>query len=211
MRPSVAVFKSLLLLALCVSLARPLSAAEPAMPPPTPPVDLIALDTMVRHHEATKTMARATEAQAPNKKLRVFAARHAREAEAALARLKTWRKQWYPRAVRAIDADAPGMTELQRGLTLFAEVPPDRLESEFLDKMQRHLDNGVRLAARMQKRARRAELKMFAREMAAQARREQAEVRQWRQALARRVADAATGATTGSFTTHTPAVLAVAR
>lgn len=155
-------------------------------------------------------MARATEAQAPNKNLRTFAARFARDAEAARARLHTWRDRWYPRAVRAIDADAPGMAELQRQLTLLAEVPPDRLEAEFLEKMQPHLTNGVQLATRMQRRAQRAELKAFAREMAAQARREQARVMQRRKALAARAAanartDAATEAKTDSPSAPTPA------
>ena len=158
---------------------------------------------MARHHEATKTMARATEAQAPTKKLRAFAAGVARNAEAALARLQTWRQRWYGRAVRAIDADAPGMAELQRELTLLAEVPPDRLEAEFLDKMQRHLENGERLASRMQRHAHRAQLKAFAREMATQARRDRAKVQQWRRTAARAAADAAARSTTGS-TAPTP-------
>ena len=189
--------QSLLLLALLASASVPVLAAGTKSAPPTPtPVapptpDLIALDTMARQHEGTKTMARATEAQAPNKKLRAFAARIAREAETAHAQLQAWRDRWYPRAVRAIDADAPGMADLQRELTLLAEVPPDRLEPEFLDKMHRHLDNGVRLAARMQSRAQRAELKAFARDMAAQTRRQQARVDQRRQALAARTAASA--------------------
>lgn len=161
----------MLAIALLASLSSPLSAAEPAPAPPPAP-DLIAPDTMARHHEGAKTMARATEVQAPNKKRRVFAARFAHDAEKAHARLRAWRDRWYPRAVRAIDAEAPGMAGLQRELTLLAEVPPDRLEAEFLEKMQRHLANGVRLATRMQRRAQRAELKAFARAMAAQARRD---------------------------------------
>lgn len=199
------VWRCLLLVAFLASLSSPLSAAEPAPPPPPAP-DLIALDTMARHHEGTKTMARATEAQAPNKKLRAFAARFARDADSAHTRLQAWRDRWYPRAVRAIDADAPGMAELQRELTLLAEVPPDRLEAEFLEKMQRHLDNGVQLARRMQGRAQRAELKAFARDMATQAQRQQTRVKQRRQALeARAAASAKPSAKTDARTGSAPA------
>lgn len=204
--------KSLLLIALLAWPPLSALAAEdkPAPPTPAPTPDLIALDTMARQHEGTKTMARATAGQTPDKKLRHFATRLAREAETAHAQLQAWRDRWYPRAVRAIDADAPGMADLQRELTLLAEVPPDRLEPEFLDKMHRHLDNGVRLAARMQTRAQRAELKAFARDMAAQTRRQQARVDQRRQALAARTAASAKSNTKadaqpGTATPPTPA------
>lgn len=150
---------------------------KPAPAPVKPATDLIALDTMARHHEATEIMARATAAQSTNKKIRALAQRVARTANTDSNKLKAWRERWYADAPRAIDGDAPGMAELQRQLTLLAEVPPDRLDTEFLDKMIRHCENGTRLGKLAHTRAQRTQIKNFARTMAAQQARELQQLR----------------------------------
>lgn len=155
-------------------------AADDAAPVPAaakPSVDLIAIDTMARHHEATQIMARATAAQSTSKKMRAVAQGLTRTAAAASAQLKTWRARWYGDAPRAIDGDAPGMASLQRQLTLLAEVPPDRLDAEFLEKMISHTENGIRLSTLVQARVRRAEIKDFARAMTAQQKRQLKQLR----------------------------------
>lgn len=162
-------------------------AADDAAPKPAPappPVDLIAIDTMARHHEATQIMARVTAAQSTSQKTRALAQRIMRAAAADGVQLKTWRARWYAKAPRAIDGDAPGMAGLQRQLTLLADVPPDRLDAEFLEKMISHSENGIRLSTRVQTQTRRVEIKNFARAMKSE---QTSQLKQLRRLLAAQV------------------------
>lgn len=136
-------------------------AQDTPSPAPTLPYDAMFLDMMANHHRQAVDMAGRVLEEGSDPSIQALARRIQADQEGEIARMETWRQQWY--------GDQPRMSAVEMGERMETDMPhgpaAEALDPDhrFLVQMIPHHEAAIRMSQEALAKAEHAELKEMAR------------------------------------------------
>ena len=140
------------------------------------------LETMPMHHKMAIDMANLVESRAAHAELKALAKKMIEDQQKETAELKGWREQWYAGKPEAMNMKMTGMSDSMKGMSMekLAAAKGEAFDLMFIDMMSQHHSGAIRMAQTAGPKLQHAEVKDFAKKLAAGQKEELAQMKDWK-------------------------------
>ena len=168
--------------------------------------DLQFIDTMTKHHQSAVMMSETAIQKASDARVKEFGRKVVEDQKKDIERLATWRQQWYANAADAHNMQLPGAPAMNMDMSHMQTSSGHDFDMMFVDMMIPHHKGALDMSRDALQKARRQELKDFARETIDKQEKEIAELEAWKKSMGM---PSSTGASAGLPLIDPAAILAV--
>lgn len=137
------------------------------------PYDLQFIDTMSMHHQHGIDVAKQAVSKAQNAELRELAKKMVSDQQKDIAKMKSWRDQWYPKMPKAMNMQMPGMShsshqgmtkEMSEHMSKLKKASGRDFDMAFIGVMIPHHQSAIEMSRDALQKAEHAEIKALAQE-----------------------------------------------
>lgn len=144
------------------------------------PYDAQFLDSMAAHHQGAIEMAMLVPERAQHNELKEKAREMIDKQNKEIDQLQSWKKAWYPNQKAAVNLRLPGMKAMDmKQMEKLTSSRGHDFDLQFLQMMIKHHQGGIAMAQDALKRASHSEVKVQARTIIDDQKKEQTELRKW--------------------------------